>query len=389
MPQPLAGLRVIDFSHVMAGPFATHFLRLLGAEVIKVEPPTGDLFRNYDQDSRYEGMSPAFIAANAGKKSLVLDLKQQHDLEAARRLSADVVVENFRPGVMDRLGLGYEAAKALRPDIIFCSVSGYGQDGPMRDYPAIDNVVQATAGVMSVSGEPDGPPVRMGIPVVDTYAGTLAAMAVLSAVVARERFGGGQRIDVAMLDAALVMLTAAVTPFLVKGEVPVRTGNTGYSAQPTAGLFRCGDGELISLGVVQQNQYLALCKTLDRGDLAQDPRFVDVRSRRAHFQPLTAILTAVFAARPAEYWEARLSAVGVPCGVVRDVGAACNLPQLSARGLKQPVHIPGLPEGENVHVLNAGFVFDHDGPGLDAPPPRLGEHTEAILAELGLSRGAA
>ena len=391
MPQPLAGLRVVDFSHVMAGPFATHFLRTLGAEVIKVESPAGDVFRNYDADPRYEGMSPAFIAANAGKKSVVLDLKSELGREAARRLvaSSDILVENFRPGVMERLGLGYEQARALRPDIIFCSVSGYGQGGPMRDYPAIDNVVQAVAGVMSVSGEPDGPPVRMGIPVVDTYVGTLAALAIVSAVAQRERFGGGQRIDIAMLDAALVMLTAAATPYLVKGEVPIRTGNTGYSAQPTAGLFRCADGELISLGVVQQNQYLTLCKVLGRPDLATDPRFVDVRSRRAHFQALNAILTNLFATQSAEHWESVLSGVGAPCGVVRDVGAACELAQLDGRNLKQPVRIPGLPDGEDVHVLNAGFLFDHDGPGVDTPPPRLGEHTEAVLAELGLGAGVA
>jgi CoA:oxalate CoA-transferase len=387
MPKPLAGLRVVDFSHVMAGPFATHFLTLLGAEVIKVESPSGDIFRGYDADPRYAAMSPAFIAANAGKKSVVLDLKTAHGMEAARRLVAtsDVLVENFRPGVLAKLGLGYEAAKTLRDDIIYCSVSGYGQGGPMRDYPAIDNVVQATGGVMSVSGEPDGPPVRMGVPVIDTYAGTLAAMAVQAALLQRERFGGGQYIDVSMLDASLVLLTSAVTPFLVKGEVPVRTGNTGYSAQPTAGMFRCSDGELISLGVVQQNQYQKLCDAIGRPDLATDPRFVDIRSRRAHAQPLTAILTSVFCTRPAEEWEARLSVLGVPCGAVRDVGAAAMLPQLDGRGLKQPVRIEGLPDGEDVHVLNAGFVFAHDGPGVDAPPPKLGEHTAAILAELGLA----
>ncbi len=385
MPQPLAGLRVVDFSHVMAGPFATHFLRMLGAEVIKVEPPAGDLFRNYDADPRYAGMSPAFIAANAGKKSVVLDLKTPEGIDNARRLiaSSDALVENFRPNVMTRLGLGYEAARELRPDIIYCSISGYGQNGPMRDYPAIDNVVQATAGVMSVSGEPDGLPVRMGVPVVDTYAGTLAALALVSALLQRERFGGGQYVDVAMMDASLVLLTAAATPYLIKGEVPERTGNTGYSAQPTAGLFRCADGELISLGVVQQTQYAALCRTLERPDLATDPRFVDVRSRRAHFQALTALLAMIFATRAASDWEARLSMVGVPCGMVRDVGAACELAQLDARGLKQKIRIPGLPEREDVHVLNAGFLFAHDGPGMNEPPPALGAHTEQILSALG------
>ena len=384
MPQPLAGVRVLDFSHVMAGPFATHFLRLLGAEVIKIESPAGDLFRNYDPDPRYRGMSPAFIAANAGKKSVVLDLKSEGGRAAARQLmaEADVVVENFRPGVMTRLGLGYEAARQARDDIIYCSISGYGQAGPMRDYPAIDNVVQAVAGVMSVSGEEDGPPMRVGAPIVDTYTGTLAAMAILAAIVQRDRFGGGQFIDVAMLDSALVMLTGAASPYLIKGEIPQRTGNTGFSGQPTAAMFACADGKSISLGVVQQNQYEALCEVLGRPDLASDSRFADIAARKANFGLLKSELDALFRLRPSGEWEAELSAVGAPCGVVRDVGDACELEQLRSRGLLQAIRIPGLPDREEVAVLNAGFVFAHDGPGLDEPPPRLGQHTEEVLRDL-------
>ena len=384
MPQPLAGVRVVDFSHIMAGPFATHFLRLLGAEVIKIESPTGDLFRDYDSDPRYRGMSPAFIAANAGKKSVVLDLKSDEGRANALGLmaEADVVVENFRPGVMTRLGLGYDAARGVKDDVIYCSISGYGQAGPMRDYPAIDNVVQAVAGVMRVSGEDDGPPIRVGVPIVDTYTGTLAAMAILAAIVQRDRFGGGQFIDVAMLDSALVMLTGAVSPYLVKGETPRRTGNTGFSGQPTAAMFACADDRSISLGVVQQNQWEALCKVLARPDLSGNPRFADIAGRKASFAVLKAELEAVFRTRASDQWEAELSAVGVPCGVVREVGDACELEQLRLRGLLQKVRIPGIPERDEMAVLNTGFVFAHDGPSVDAPPPRLGEHTEEVLRRL-------
>lgn len=388
MPQPLSGVRVVDFTHVMAGPFATYFLALLGAEVIKIEQPgAGDLFRNYDPDPRYAGMSPAFIAVNAGKKSVALDLKSEVGLEAARRLiaSSDIVMENFRPGVIDKLGFGYDACRALRADIIFCSLSGYGQDGPRRDYPAIDNVIQAAAGVMGVSGEADGPPVRMGVPIVDTYSGTLAALAILAALTQRDRFGGPQKIDLALFDASMVMLTAAVTPFLVKGAVPRRTGNTGYSDQPTAGMFTCADGKQISLGVVQQNQWETLCRAIGRADLVEDPRFANIPARRANREALSAILNAVMATKTGEEWEAILSRVGAPCGLVRNIGEACALPHVATRNLTIPMHIPGLPHDEHVHVLNAGFMFDHDGPGVSTPPPRHGEHTEEILRSLGLS----
>ena len=193
MTKPLSGIRIADFSHVMAGPYASHLLHLMGAEVIKIEPKTGDNFRNYGADRRYDGMAPAFIAANAGKKSIALDLKDPADGAVARAIveRSDVLLENFRPGVIDRLGLGYDAVRAYNPDIVFCSVSGYGQSVPQRDWPAIDNIVQATSGMMLLSGQDGDPPIRVGFPIVDTLTGQTAANAILGALLRKAR---GERV---------------------------------------------------------------------------------------------------------------------------------------------------------------------------------------------------
>lgn len=385
MAQPLAGIRVADFSHVMAGPYASHLLRLLGAEVIKIEAPgRGDAMRYYGTDRRYDGMAPAFIAVNAGKKSIALDLKDTGQRETARRIVArcDVLIENFRPGVMARLGLGYEAVKALNPDIVYCSVSGYGQSGPLRDWPAIDNIVQATSGMMSLGGDPGDPPMRVGFPAVDTLTGQTAAFAILAALLRRERSGGGELIDVAMLDASLAFMTSAVVPYLVTGKALERTGNTGYSGQPTSALFEAGDGRMISLGVVQQSQFVALAKYLGREDWLDDPRYADPDTRRAHSAAIQTELTEALKTRSAAEWESEMSAAGIPCGMVRDVGEAASLPHLAERGARLPLTVPGLPDGENVGIINAGFRMSEDGPGVSEAPPRLGEHQGEILAWL-------
>lgn len=391
MTRALEGVRIADFSHVMAGPFATHFLAALGADVIKVESPgIGDPMRNYGADRRYDGMAPGFIAANCGKRSIVLDLKQKDAIEAAKRLiaSSDVVLENFRPGVMDRFGLGYEACRALKQDIIFCSVSGYGQEGPMRDYPAIDNIVQATSGLMSLQGEPDGDFMRIGFPAVDTYTGTLAALSILAALLRRNTSGEGQRLDVSMLDATMVLMASAAVPFLVTGKPLPRTGNTGYSGQPTAGMFRCRDGARISLGVVQPVQYERLLAILERPDLLTDERFATPDLRRENAAELTAALALEFEKRDAAEWERVLSEAGTPCGMVRDIAQGMALPGLKERGVVAPLHIEGIPGDGDVATIGAGFLADRDGPQIDAPPPRLGEHTRAVLAELGYDAGA-
>jgi CoA:oxalate CoA-transferase len=380
--QPLEGIRIADFSHIMAGPYATHLLRLLGAEVIKVEAPgRGDALRNYGHDRAYDGMAPAFIAVNAGKKSMSLDLKNPPSVEAARRLIArsDVVIENFRPGVMSRLGLGYTEASALKKDIVYCSVSGYGQSGPLRDWPAIDNIVQATSGMMSLGGEPGDPPMRVGFPVVDTLTGQTAAFAIMAALFRRQRSGQGEYIDVAMMDASLAFMASAVVPFLVTGQAMERTGNTGYSGQPTAGLFEAGDGKLVSLGVVQQGQFEALARLLERPEWLADARFSTSDLRRANTASMQAALAETLRTRPAGEWEARMSAAGIPCGMVRNVAEAASLPHLKERGVKIPLHVPGLPQQPNVEIVNAGFLFKEGGPSVCEPPPVHGEHTEELL----------
>ncbi|MBK9253627.1 MAG: CoA transferase [Proteobacteria bacterium] len=385
MRQVLEGIRIADFSHVMAGPYATHLLRLLGAEVIKIEAPgRGDAMRYYGADRRYDGMAPAFIAVNAGKKSIVLDLKNPDDLAQARSLvgRCDVLVENFRPGVMQRLGLDYPAVKALNPSVVYCSVSGYGQSGPRRDWPAIDNIVQATSGMMSLGGDPDGPPMRVGFPVVDTLTGQTAAFAIMSALLRRERSGEGDFIDVAMFDATIAFMASAVVPFLVTGQALARTGNTGYSGQPTSALFKAKDGHSISLGVVQQHQFELLARLLQQPQWLADPLFRDPDTRRQNLAAVQNALSGVLATRDAAEWEQLLSAAGIPCGMVRDISQAMSLPALDERALRIALKVPGLPGREDVAVLGPGFVSSQAGRTELAAPPTLGQHSEEIRAWL-------
>jgi crotonobetainyl-CoA:carnitine CoA-transferase CaiB-like acyl-CoA transferase len=377
MIQPLAGIRIADFSHVMAGPYASHLLRLMGADVIKIEPPKGDSFRSYGTDPRFDGMSPAFIAANAGKKSIALDLKNPDDLDIAHQIVArcDVLLENFRPGVITRLGLGYDAVRAVRPDIIYCSVSGYGQDSPQRDWPAIDNIVQATSGMMMLSGEEGDPPVRVGFPIVDTLTGQTAALAILSALIRRMQGGGGGYIDVSMFDASLAFMTSAVTPYLATGRAMSRMGNTGYSGLPTASLFTAKDGRQVSLGVVQPNQFEALARFTGREDWLTDPMFATPEARRANFDAMKAELAEVIATRDAAEWESGMSAAGIPCGMVRRVDEAAALARPDAL---VSFDIPGVPLDGPVGMPGVGFRMT-PGVQLGHAPPFLDENRTEIL----------
>lgn len=387
MTKPLEGYRVADFSHVMAGPYATHLLCLLGAEVIKIEPPAGDGFRAYRGDRRIDGMSPAFVAANAGKKSIALDLKDPADQKIARGIveRSDVVIENFRPGVIDRLGFGYDDVRALNADIVFCSVSGYGQDGPCRDWPAIDNIVQATSGMMMLGGGEGDPPVRVGFPIVDTLTGQTAAIAILAALLRRDNGGGGSYIDVSMLEASLAFMTSALTPFLLTGEELPRSGNTGYSGLPTAALFTARDQRQISLGVVAPKQFTLLAHYLGREDWLSDPRFATPEAQRANFRALHDDLAAELAKKDAAILEREMSERGIPCGMVRRVSEAAAI--LGDRALHE-LALSTVPSTGRAAIPTAGFRMEPAGPGTHEPAPRLDEDRKEILAWLAEPRPA-
>lgn len=380
MARALEGIRVLDFSHVVAGPLATHFLSLNGAEVIKLEQPKGDGLRYYTANPAQSGNAPAFQGINVDKKSVVLDLKSAEGRCSARQLAgtADVIVENFRPGVMARFGLDHETLRAQHPDLIYCSVSGYGQTGAMRDFPAIDQIIQSVSGLMLLSGNPGDAAQRFGIPIVDTYAGLLAAFAIETALLHRERQGGGQTIDLAMLDATLVMMLSVVNPMLIANELPVRTGNRGFSRAPTADTFRTAKGE-ITIGAVEQAQVERLLAVLNLLHLLERPEYSTRETRIQHADAMSVELARAFLDRPASDWVERLNAAKVPAGAVGSVAEAIALPHLADRQLFLDLEDD---KGQVYRALNAGFMFAHDGPFADRPAPTLGEHTEEILAEL-------
>ncbi|MBS8225435.1 CaiB/BaiF CoA transferase family protein [Vannielia litorea] len=388
MAQPLAGLRIADFSHVIAGPLATQFLCLLGAEVIKVEPPQGDAMRYYTRDPERRGMAEPFIGANAGKKSVILDLKTDEGRVAAQAIIAqsDVFVENFRPSVAERLGLGSAALLEANPGLICCSVSGFGQAGPMRDFPAIDQVIQSVSGLMTLTGSPGNEkPLRVGFPIVDTYCALLTAFAILAAVTQKraDPEGKGQVIDVSMLDATMVMMSSVIGAMLINGTPPIRSGNRGFSGAPTADTFACADGQ-ITIGAVQQVQVERLMASLGCEALLEDDRFATPDARMQNDTALQEALSPYFAAEKSDELEAKLAAAGVPAGKVRSTVEALDLEQLQGREL-----FIDVPVGDGrAEILNAGFRFAHDGPGHGRGAPGLGEHTDEVLAALGLRPAA-
>lgn len=386
MARLLEGVRVLDLTNVLAGPFCGYQLAQVGAEVIKVEiPGCGDLARQLGADAglNRRHMGASFLAQNAGKRSLTLNLKHAAGRGVFLKLvaGADVVLENFRPGVMERLGLGYGALSEVKPGLVYCAISGFGQDGPLRDNPAYDQIIQGLSGVMSVTGDAQTAPLRVGYPVCDTLGGITAAFAVAAALVRKAKTGEGEFIDVSMLESTLVAMGWAVSNWLIAGKPPQPMGNDNMTASPS-GAFRCGDG-LINIAANKQEQYEALCRLLNRTDLIADSRFADRESRKANRRLLTAELEAELAKARAEHWERELNRIGVPAGRVLSVPQVLEHPQVRERRLVRRFERVAGVDGP-ISVVRSGFRLAGGDPEPDAPPPALGQDTEAILRELGL-----
>jgi crotonobetainyl-CoA:carnitine CoA-transferase CaiB-like acyl-CoA transferase len=381
----LDGFRILDFSHVIAGPFCTAQLALLGAEVIKVEEPgAGDYMRGRGGDDalRRIGMGDHFAVQNANKRSIVLDLKRPEGVALAKRLAlgADAVVENFRPGVMARLGLDYATLSAANPKLVMCSLSGFGQDGPLAARPVYDNVVQAFSGLMAMTGTAGSGPLKAGAPLLDYASGTMAAFALTAALLRRERTGLGQLVDVSMLDTAFLLMGPVISSLLNGGKSPRPHANE--HALAAASCYEAADGALIMLGACTQRQFETLCRLIGRPDLPDDPRFADVRLQDPHRAALAAILAEEMRRRPAAEWEALL-ADQVPAERVRTLAEALTDSQAAERGVIATAPWPSA-SGE-IAIPLAAHRADSDGPRLDRAPPTLGQDTDAVLREAGLT----
>jgi len=382
----LTGVRVLDLTNVLAGPFCCHQLAHLGADVIKVEMPgRGDLARQLGADPvlNEKLMGVSFLAQNAGKRSVTLNLKDQRGRELFKKLvaTADVVVENFRPGVMDRLGIGWEILRKCKPDLVYCAISGFGQDGPMRDLPAYDQIIQGVSGVMSITGDAETAPYRVGYPICDTIGGLTAAFAICAALQGRGR-NGGAFIDVSMLEATLATMGWVVSNWLIAGVEPLPHGNENVTSAPS-GTFRAADGPL-NIAANKQEQWETLCELLDRPDLPIHPDYRTREDRKRNRLTLRAELERTLRTRPAMEWANELNRAGVPAGAVLTVPDILEHRQIRGRGMIAAFDaVPGAER--DIQVVRTGVKVNGVPPAVEAPPPRLGEHNFEIYRELGLS----
>lgn len=376
MRQPLYGVSVLDFSRAIAGPWATMALAEMGADVVKVEQPDiGDEVRGWppfvDGDQ-----SNYFFANNRSKQSIVIDLKQDRGRDLAGRLAAqaDVVVENFTPGVADRLGIGYEQVSACNPGVVYCSVSGFGQTGPYRDRKGYDPIVQAMGGIMSVTGDPGGMPCKVGVPVGDLGAALFALQGILASLYHRERTGDGQYIDVSMLDGQVSLLTVQAAIYLASGEVPGRMGRDHPGRVPSS-VLTTKDGKYIHL-VANDNQWPTFCELLGVPELGRNPRFLTARARVEHREQIMPVLVQAVVQLTRDEIVDRLVEHGIPCGPVNDLDDVIEDPHVQARGMVQTFE---HPVAGRLRALGWPLQFSTLDVGITAPPPLLGEHSRSVL----------
>jgi crotonobetainyl-CoA:carnitine CoA-transferase CaiB-like acyl-CoA transferase len=379
MPPPLEGLRVVDLTENLAGPFCTMILADMGADVVKVERPGGDESRRFPPF--LEGESAGYLTLHRGKRSVVLDLKDPRGRDALLRLAAraDVLVEAFRPGTLDRLGVGPAALRARHPRLVVCSLSGFGQTGPYRDRGGYDLIAQAMGGMMSVTGEPGGPPAKCGLPVTDMGCGMWAALGILLALQARHRTGEGQHVDTSLFEAPIAWGSWHAARYLATGEVVERLGSAHPSGAPYQA-FRGADGQWFVFSAVPQHLWARLCTLIDRPDLAGDPRFQANADRVAHRKLLEAELTVAFRRRPAAAWLAEFDRAGIPAGPVNTLDQVFADPQVAARQMVLELEHPTVGRHR---VLGIPVKLSGTPGAVRAPAPTLGQHTEEVLRELG------
>ena len=382
--QALSDIRVLDLTNVLAGPFCCHQLAHMGAEVIKVEAVgRGDLARELGADPglNAKGMGVSFLAQNAGKKSVTINLKNPKGKALFLRLvqSADVLVENFRPGVMDRLGVGYDVLRDVKPDLVYCAISGFGQDGPWVHRPAYDQIIQGASGVMSITGDENSAPLRVGYPIADTMGGMTAAFAIAAALNDTPR---GAFIDISMLESVLASMGWAVSNHLIAGVEPTANGNENMTSAPS-GTFQAKDS-LMNIAANKDEQWRLLTDHLGLGDLCDRPEYATREQRKLNRKTLKAALEVVLTKRPAREWASELNRIGVPAGAVLTVPEVLDMPQIADRGfLHDFADVPGV--GRDITVATTGIKINGSPLTVQSPPPRLGEHNRDVWTELGIT----